>query len=456
MIAPRLAVGTMKPPGKLSMQWTCLCVVVLLALACGGGSGGDAQQGSAGQRSKGGVPGAGGPGGFGGGQEQPAASVPVEVVPVELRRISSFIETNGTLEAENEVDIVARVTAPVVALEVEEGMAVRQGQVLARLDASELESQAEISRVNLQEAELAFARARTLRDSQLVSPEEFEQAQTRVETARAQYESDAIQLGYTEIRAPFAGLIVARYIGLAEQVGPGDALFRISDFTPLLCPIQIPERDLPKLRLGQRAYLTLEAWPDKRFSAKVLRIRPIVDSATGTVRVTLDVDAEGLLRPGMFARVFVETESRQNALVIPKAALSLESIGDTVYVAASQMASRRNVELGFREGDYVEVREGVSAGELVIVVGQDGLSDGTPINILAGDAELMAQGPSATPSEGSPGDLPRGPDGRPDFSQMTPEQLERARDSMRARGLTDAQIEERLAGAKLDRAGEGQ
>jgi membrane fusion protein (multidrug efflux system) len=443
----------MKTAGKLSTPWTCLCLVLLLASACGGESGGDGRQGSAGQRS---MPGSGGPGGFGGGQEQPAASVPVEVVPVELRRISSFIETNGTLEAENEVDIVARVTAPIVALEVEEGMEVRQGQVLARLDASELESQAEISRVNLQEAELAFARARTLRDSQLVSPEEFEQAQTRVETARAQYESDAIQLGYTEIKAPFAGLIVARYIGLAEQVGPGDALFRISDFTPLLCPIQIPERDLSKLRLDQRAYLTLEAWPDKRFSAKVLRIRPIVDSATGTVRVTLDVDAEGLLRPGMFARVFVETESRQNALVIPKAALSLESIGDTVYVAAGQTASRRNVELGFREGDFVEVRDGVSEGELVIVVGQDGLSDGTPINILAGDAERVAQGPSEPSPEGSPGDLPRGPDGRPDFSRMTPEQLERARDSMRARGLTDAQIEERLAGAKPDRAGEGQ
>jgi RND family efflux transporter MFP subunit len=377
----------------------------------------------------------------------------VEVAAVTRRSISSFIETNGTLEAENEVDIVARVTAPVIELHVEEGMEVRAGQILAQLDGSEIKSRAEISRVNLKDAEQAYERAKTLRESQLVSSEEFEQAQTRVETARAQYESDRIQLGYTEIKAPFAGLVISRYIDLAEQANPGTQLFRISDFTPLLCPIQVPERDLPKLRLGQRAYLTFEAWPGERFAADVLRIRPVVDAATGTVRVTLDVDAMGRLRPGMFARVYVETEMRENTLVIPKAALSLESIGDTVYVASESAASRRSVTLGFREGDSVEVLAGVEEGEQVIVVGQDGLSEGTPINVLAADGVQVAHAPAGTQG---PGDVPRGPDGRPDFSKMTPEQLERARESMRARGMTDEQIEERLQRAGSGRTDESQ
>jgi len=415
---------------------------------------------------------AGGAGGHGGGQAGrgpggsgaggPAASVPVEVSRVLRRSISSFIETNGTLEAENEVDIVARVTAPVIELRVEEGMEVRQGQILARLDDSEIKSQAEISRVNLEEAELSFERAKTLRDSQLVSPEEFDQAKARVETARAQYESDRIQLSYTEIRAPFGGLIISRYVDLAEQANPGTQLFRISDFDPLLCPIQVPERDLPKLGLGQRAYLTFEAWPGERFTAEVLRIRPVVDAATGTVRVTLDVDARGQLRPGMFARVHVETETRANTLVIPKAALSLESIGDTVYVAADDAASRRSVTLGFREGDYVEVLDGVDEGDQVIVVGQDGLSEGTPVNVLAADGVQAAREPAAAQFAGSPtqsqgpGDLPRGPDGRPDFSKMTPEQLEQAKESMRARGMTDEQIAERLQRGGAGRPAESQ
>lgn len=416
--------------------------------ACGSKDAPGTEGGSPGGQARRSSGGSGGPGGGG-----PAAAVPVEVSAVTRRSISSFIETNGTLEAENEVDVVARVTAPIIELNVEEGMEVRKGQVLARLDDSEINSRAEISRVNLKEAELAYARAKTLRDSQLVSPEEFDQAQTRVETARAQYESDRIQLSYTEIRAPFDGLIVSRYIDLAEQVNSGSQLFRISDFKPLLCPIQVPERDLPKLRLGQQAYLTFEAWPDERFTAQVLRIRPVVDAATGTVRVTLDVEARGRLRPGMFARVYVETETRDNTLVIPKAALSLESIGDTVYVASGEEASRRSVALGFREGDYVEVLEGVEAGEQVIVIGQDGLSEGTPINILAADGVRTAQAPAvgrsaepSTPVQG-PGDIPRGPDGRPDFSKMSPEQLERVKQRMRERGMTDEEIEQRLGSA---------
>jgi RND family efflux transporter MFP subunit len=310
--------------------------------------------------------------------------VPVEVTAVVRRDISSYIETNGTLEAENEVDLVARVTAPVVDLRVEEGMQVEKGQILARLDDSELRARAEISRATLDEAEQVFERAESLKENQLISPEEYDQVVTRLETARAQADSDQIQLGYTEIKAPFSGLVVTRYIHYAEQVNAGAPLFRVSDFRPLLCPIQIPERDLPKIEVGQPAYLTLEAWPGERFPAKVLRVRPVVDAATGTVRVTLEVETRDRLRPGMFARVFVETETRSDSMVVPKSALSLESIGDTLYVAEGDSASRRDVQLGFKEGDSVEVLSGVSEGEMVIVVGQDGLSEGTPIQVLSG------------------------------------------------------------------------
>ncbi len=370
-----------------SFLWA-LALVCSGWLACSKGDTESRHQGS-GERPAG-QPGAssghtGGPSGEGGpGMARPAAAVPVEVAVVERREISSYIETNGTLEAENEVDLVARVTAPIVDLRVEEGMRVDKGQILARLDDRELRARSEISRATLDEAEQAFERAVSLQESQLISPEEYDQVVTRRETASAQYESDRIQLGYTEIKAPFAGLIVTRYIHYAEQVNPGMPLFRISDFSPLLCPIQVPERDLPRVQVGQRAYLTLEGWPEERFPARVLRVRPVVDAATGTVRVTLEVETRGRLRPGMFARVYLQTETRSDTLVVPKAALSLESIGDTVYVAEGDTASRRDVQLGFKEGSFVEILSGVAEGESVVVVGQDGLSEGTPIQVLAG------------------------------------------------------------------------
>ncbi len=433
---------------QIPMIFWATALVSTSWLACSRGDS-EGQQGDAGRPS--GQPGAssshsGGPGGG-----RPAAAVPVEVAKVERRSISSYIETNGILEAENEVDLVARITAPVVDLKVEEGMQVDKGQILARLDDSELRAQVEISRATLQEAEQVFGRAESLKENQLISPEEYDQVVTRLDTARAQSESDRIQLGYTEIRAPFAGLVVTRHIHYAEQVNAGMPLFRISDFNPLLCPIQIPERDIPKVEVGQPAYLTLEAWPGERFPAKVLRVRPVVDSATGTVRVTLEVETRGRLRPGMFARAFVQTETRSGAMVVPRSALSLESIGDTVYVAEGDTASRREVQLGFKEGDFVEVLSGVSEGEEIVVVGQDGLSDGTPIQILSGLGEDNASKPQDAASgaglQSASDNIPRGPEGRPDFSQMTPEQLERAKEIMRTRGLSEEQIEERIGGA---------
>jgi hypothetical protein len=168
----------------------------------------------------------------------------------------------------------------------------------------------------------------------------------------------------------------------------------------------------------------------------------------------------------MFARVFVETDTRDDALVIPKAALSLESIGDTVYVADGDVAARREVELGFREGDFVEIVSGLTGDESVVVVGQDGLSDGTPIQVLGGAPAARPEGHTAhgTPGpEAQPGSERRGGPGRggfgsglPDFASMTPEQLERIKERMRSRGMTEEQIEERIKRARERSGAAGQ
>jgi RND family efflux transporter MFP subunit len=420
-----------------------LALLLIAATACGDEGGAPAAGGSSGHR--------GGPGGGGA-----AAAVPVEVTAASRQTISSFIETNGTLEAENEVDLVARVSAPILALHVEEGDLVKAGQLLARLDDQETRVQTEIARVGLAEMRQAYERAQQLHAEDLISSEAYERATSAYDAARAQLKASEIQLEFTELRAPFAGRIVRRYVDLAEQVSVNTPVYRLSDFDPLLCPIQMPERDLSRVRLGQHAWLSVEAWGDERFTATVLRISPIIEAETGTFKVTLELRHGGRLRPGMFARVFVETETREGALVVPKAALSLESIGDTVYVAADGKASRREVELGFRQGDLVEIVRGVSEGEQIVVVGQDGLSEGTPLQILGGAPEEPAHGDTETPLPvRANAQVPASPEpsgefnkggrgGRPDFANMTDEQLEQVKVRMRSMGMTDEQIEERI------------
>jgi RND family efflux transporter MFP subunit len=386
-----------------------------------------------------------------------AAAVPVEVAAVARRSISSYLETNGTLEAENEVDIVARVAGPIVELATEEGRIVEKGQLLARIDERETKAQVEVARVALAEATRAHERAQRARESEIISEEVYDQALAKMESAEAQLANAQINLEYTNIAAPFGGIIIERVVKFADNVTPNQKLFRISDFDPLLCPIQVPEKELSRLRVGQPARISVEAWPDDPFPAKVLRISPVVDATTGTIKVTLQVSTRGKLRPGMFASVFLEMDTRDNAIVIPKTALSFESFGDTVYVAKDGVAERRDLKVGFEEADFVEVLEGLNDGERVIVIGQDGLSDGTPVQILAGPGAGEGKptpSPQRAATEEPAGSSERGPGagmgggmgpgggrGRPDFSKMTPEQLEQVKERMRSRGMSDEQIE---------------
>jgi RND family efflux transporter MFP subunit len=394
---------------------SAILLTLLTLSACGASD--DAQRHEGGDRPQGTNRSMGG--------SAPAASVPVQVAAVPRRSISQYLETNGTLEAENEVDIVARTTGPVVEITTEEGRMIRAGQVIARIDEREARNQVAIAAVTRDEAKLAFERAKSSWDEGLVSREAYDTALSKLNSAEAQLESAEIQLAYTEITAPFDALVVTRNIKLAQYVTPGTTLFRISDFTPLLCRVEVPEKDLPRVRIGQEAHLRVEAYPGERFSAGVARLRPTVDAATGTFTTTLEVDGRGKLRPGMFASVYLQTDTHDDAIVIPRDALVLDSLGDTVYVKSGENAERREVRLGLRSEDSVEVLEGLAEGELLIVIGQDGLADGTPVTLI-GD-EPPARVASTGESSGPP-----------------PEAIEMMRQRMKERGMSDEDIEQRL------------
>lgn len=422
------------------MQFAVALVAGLLFLSgCGGSEEGAAPRGKGGDH--GGSGGGGAPGMGGGGPA--AAAVPVEVVAIERRSVSSFLQTNGSLEAENDVQIVARIQGPVVELVAEEGMRLAKGDLMLKIDETETFAQVEIAKVGLKEATRAHERAKAARDSEIISQEVYDVALARLESAEAQLMNSEINYSYTSVKAPFDGIVVERLVKLAENVTANQELFRFSEFDPLLCKIHVPEKELSRLRKGQTAYLNVEAWPGERFESSVLRISPVVDPATGTIRVTLQVRARGKLSPGMFARVFLVTETHENAVVMPKRALSIESLSDTVFVVNDEgQAVRRDIELGYEETEIVEVLSGLEVGERVIVVGQDGLTDGTPIQVLKGPgADEVPPPPRAANFERPPG----APGGGMDLSQATPEQLERIKKRMRERGMTDEQIARALA-----------
>ena len=180
------------------------------------------------------------------GEHGGSTAVPVEVAVVERRSISSYIETNGTLEAENEVDLVARVSAPIVELLVEEGMTVRKGQTAGasgrgRYCAASWRS----LRVGAERATLVYDRAKKLHGAELISPSSSTSRRSRrLGSGHGPARRSRSSWATPTSPRPFDGLIVARYVDFAEQLSVNTPLFRISDFDPLLCPIQVPEREL--------------------------------------------------------------------------------------------------------------------------------------------------------------------------------------------------------------------
>lgn len=328
-----------------------------------------------------------------GGRSSAAAS-PVKVEPVLRGDISQYILKNTALEAERWVDVRSRTTGQVVAILKEEGDPVRVGNVIAKLDSDAARINVLQREVAFREAEQRYERESALFERNLGSKEGYENAKTQREAARAQLEQAQLSLSYTTITSPIAGVMTLRNIEVGNVVTNNQVVGAVAKFDPLLARIQVTEKDFGKIVVGQAARITVEAFPDRGFMGMVKMVSPVVDPESGTVKVTVEVPRpkDGLLRPGMFASVYIITETRSKTLVIPKKAQVLEGAGNQVFVfepdpeTGMGKAQRKTVEIGFTDSDRLEVLSGVSEGDRVITVGQEGLRPGATVRVVGDGA----------------------------------------------------------------------
>jgi len=311
-----------------------------------------------------------------------SAAIPVQVTAVRRDDISLSLLQTTTIEAIRQVDILAKVPGQVIQLPVEEGMRVKQDNLLAKLNEDELRIEYLKTKVSMETDKAMLERARNMLEKNLIAEENFETTRLQYESSKAAYEAALIQLEYTNIRAPFSGVVTARYIELGQRVNVSQSLFVLADFNPLRAKIYVPEKEIGRIYEGQQAKILVEAEPGSAFSGIVKMISPVVDPSSGTSKVTIDIiDDRGKLKPGMFASVFIDTETHQNSLIIPKKALILESDLDQVYIYQEGLARKVTLQVGFASGDDLEVLSGLHEGDLVVTAGQDGLREGLPIRI---------------------------------------------------------------------------
>lgn len=316
-------------------------------------------------------------------EQEDVVLIPVEVSRVSTDDISALLTGTATLEAEEEAEVVAKTSEIVIEILVEEGMPVKKGQVLARLENKMLAIEVQQAQADINKLENDFNRNKELFGKNLISKEEFQNVRFQYEAQKAQFDKAKLNLEYTSIKAPISGVVAARYIKNGNMVNLNQPVFKIVNFNPLIALLYVPEVDIHKIKLGQKAEISLDATNGTAYQGSVWRISPIVDPESGTVKVTVAVkDEYGALKPGMFARVKIIYDTHENSLLIPKHAILSEDGSETVFVIKDSTAIRQVVETGYSNDLYFEIISGLSPGDQVVVVGQNGLKDSSKVEIV--------------------------------------------------------------------------
>ena len=331
------------------------------------------------------------------------ASLPVEVMPVFSAPVTSYLTASTNLEPKAEARVLAETEGIVWDLLVEEGDRVTKGQALARLDDREAKVVLNRSKAMADSDDAAYRRAQDLSRRGLVSQEDFEKVELARRLSHAELEQMEFSLRQKRIEAPFAGVVTERACRLGERVMPSQHLFTVADFEPLMAVVHLPERHVRNLVPGVEV-LAMESDADRGDGERVIvkavvdQVSPVVDPKTGTVKVTLAVpEPPAGLRPGSFIRIKLVQESRPEALLIPKEAVVRDLAEDFVYVldGSGERVDKRRIELGLAEDGYIEVTEGLRAGDKVIAVGQGGLRARSLVRVVK-EREVPAAEP--TPS----------------------------------------------------------
>ncbi len=316
-------------------------------------------------------------------EEKKVDAVPVEVAVASHRAVAASYTGTAALEPRAESQVVAKTSGVALTVLVEEGQRVTTGQPLVRLDPDRARLAVAQSEAQMRKLENDYQRAQKLVVQQLVSAASVDQLRYDLENVRAQYRLATLELSYTTVVAPISGVIASRSIKTGNFVQINTPIFRIVDNSRLEATLNVPERELATLRAGQPVTLAADALPGQSFTGTVDRIAPVVDSGSGTFRVVSAFDgAAHALQPGMFGRIRIDYDQRADALVVPRLAL-LDDGEPAVFRVREGKVARVPVKLGYAEGPWVEIRDGLAAGDQVVTAGKVALRDGTAVQVIA-------------------------------------------------------------------------
>lgn len=368
-------------------------------------------------------------------QNQGRSSVPmVRAVPVAPESIKQTLKVVGTVEADSELAVQPRINGRLVSLLVDEGASVRTGQLLAVMDDESIRLQLQQSeaalasiRANLQQAELNAAKNKAERDryqellkQRYISQRDFDNvenayltSQASLEGLKAQYNGTEknhellkIQLNQTKITSPLTGVVTGKLVTEGVNLTTGSTIVTVAALNQVKVVFNIDQKDAPAFRKGNTVSFTTDAFGEQRFTGRINEVAPIFDPKTRTLSMNALINnPERKLLPGMFGTAEVLLGSKENVLAVPVEAVVTQNNRSGVFVAEGKTARFRPVETGLMAEGKVEIASGLKQGEPVIVIGQNRLRDGQPIELMGGGNERRRNGGAsgAQPQGSSPG-----------------------------------------------------
>lgn len=385
-----------------------LGVVVIVAsaglIACGGGSSQSSQGG--------GPPAAGGPGGGPGRGGRGASAIPVKAGLVKVQQVTYSIQSVGSLEAEDMIQVTAELDGVLTQVNFREGDRVTKDTVIAMIDPERYKLEADRAEANYRraladgaQAAATYARREALAKENLVSAEDLNQTRASndrsaadVASAKAARDIAAQNVSRASVKPRHGGIIDKRLVDTGAFVRTGTAIAALVDLARLRLRFRVSETESLHAKKGQQAKFRVAATGDRDFDATIYHVGAVADPTSRQVEVLAWVQNPGELKPGFFAEVTLPSESKKDAIVVPETAIQASDRGFVAFVIVDGKAVVREVEIGPRTGGGdVEILTGLNAGETIVFEGSDRIANGVAVNPTAG----------ALP--GAPGGGQRGP-----------------------------------------------
>lgn len=311
-------------------------------------------------------------------------ALPLVKVQTPVREsVTRTLQFTGDMVAIRQASIYSKVDGNLEKVYVDIGSSVSTGQLLALIDTTLLYQQYQSAAAAFENARANYLRTKELSEQNLVARQDIDNADAALKVSKSAYDLALTRLGYAWITAPFSGFITKRFLDPGALVKESSSqLFMLMDLSAMKVIVNVLEKDIPLIKEGRLARVSVDAYPGREFSGVVKRYAQAVDLATRTMEVEVDIpNGDRILKPGMFARVTLDVDVRPNAITVPTQSLLSDDSGNYVFIVVQDTARRIPVSVGVEQDGRTEILKGLLGTESVVTVGQQFVKDRGAVSI---------------------------------------------------------------------------